>query len=114
MLKKIEAIIQPVKTDELRKALVAKGIEGATITQVHGFARQRGSKDGTAVPAEDATLLEKTKIEIVVADDQVEGILSTIQEIARTGHIGDGKIFISPVEEAVRIRTAERGPRAVR
>lgn len=112
-MKKIEAIIKPHKLDDVKEKLSEIGISGMTITEVKGFGRQRGHKEiyrGTEYHIE---FIPKIKVEIIVEAAKVEKTVETIMEIARTGSIGDGKIFVSNVEEVVRIRTGERGREAI-
>ncbi|KPJ90890.1 MAG: transcriptional regulator [Gammaproteobacteria bacterium SG8_15] len=106
-MKKIEAIIKPFKLDDVREALSELGIMGMTATEVKGFGRQKGHTELYRGAEYVVDFLPKVKIETVVADDQVERCVEVITEAARTGKIGDGKIFISPVERAIRIRTGE-------
>jgi len=106
-MKKIEAIIKPFKLDDVREALSEIGIMGMTATEVKGFGRQKGHTELYRGAEYVVDFLPKVKIETVVADDQVERCVEVITETARTGKIGDGKIFISPVERAIRIRTGE-------
>jgi nitrogen regulatory protein P-II 1 len=106
-MKKIEAIIKPFKLDDVREALSEIGIMGMTATEVKGFGRQKGHTELYRGAEYVVDFLPKVKIETVVADDQVERCVEVITEAARTGKIGDGKIFISPVERAIRIRTGE-------
>lgn len=112
-MKKIEAIIKPFKLDEVKDALNAIGIQGMTVTEVKGFGRQKGHVELYRGAEYDITFIPKVKIEAVVPDSIAEKVLSTIQEKARTGKIGDGKIFLSKFEEIVRIRTGERGETAI-
>jgi nitrogen regulatory protein P-II 1 len=112
-MKKIEAIIKPFKLDEVKDALNAIGIQGMTVTEVKGFGRQKGHVELYRGAEYDITFLPKVKIEVVVADGVVDKVVSTIQEKAKTGKIGDGKIFISTLEDIVRIRTGERGETAI-
>jgi len=112
-MKKIEAIIKPFKLDEVKDALNAIGIAGMTVTEVKGFGRQKGHVELYRGAEYDVSFLPKVKIEVVVADSIAEKVLSTIQEKAKTGKIGDGKIFITKLEEIVRIRTGERGEIAI-
>lgn len=110
---KIEAIIKPFKLDEVKDALNALGIQGMTVTEVKGFGRQKGHVELYRGAEYDISFLPKIKLEIVVADAIVDKTVSTIEEVSKTGKIGDGKIFISPVGEIVRIRTGERGETAL-
>lgn len=112
MIKKIEGYIQPSKLDALKDALVEVGITGMSISQVQGFGRQRGYHQGEE-KASKAKFLEKTKIEIVVDEEIVEDIVQIIMDMARTGNIGAGKIFVLPVEDAIRIGSGEVGSAAI-
>jgi nitrogen regulatory protein P-II 1 len=112
-MKKIEAIIKPFKLDEVKDALNAIGIQGMTVTEVKGFGRQKGHVELYRGAEYDVSFLPKVKIEVVVADSVADKVISTIQEKAKTGKIGDGKIFISKLEDIIRIRTGERGEIAV-
>jgi len=112
-MKKIEAIIKPFKLDEVKDALNAIGIQGMTVTEVKGFGRQKGHVELYRGAEYDVSFLPKVKIEVVVADSISDKVISTIQEKAKTGKIGDGKIFISKLEDIIRIRTGERGEIAV-
>ena len=112
-MKKIEAIIRPEKMDEVRKALEVSGYPGVTITQIEGHGNQKGVTQQWRGEVYKVDLLPKTKIEIVASDKDQERILSAIQKVAGTGNVGDGKIFISNVDEVVRIRTGERGEKAL-
>ena len=112
-MRKIEAIIKPFKLDEVKEALHAIGIQGMTVTEVKGFGRQKGHTELYRGAEYVVDFLPKIKIEIAVGDDQAEKVVETIVQAANTGRIGDGKIFVLPMEEAVRIRTGERGPDAV-
>src|SRR5512142_784480 len=112
-MKKIEAIIKPFKLDEVKDALNALGIQGMTVTEVKGFGRQKGHVELYRGAEYDIAFIPKVKIEIVVAGEIAEKVVATILDKARTGKIGDGKIFISNLEEIVRIRTGERGKTAI-
>ncbi|MDO4878906.1 MAG: P-II family nitrogen regulator [Neisseria sp.] len=112
-MKKIEAIIKPFKLDDVREALTDIGITGMTVTEVKGFGRQKGHTEVYRGAEYAVDFLPKIKMELVVRDDQVEQVVDVIVETARSGKIGDGKIFVLPVEEAVRIRTGERSDAAV-
>jgi nitrogen regulatory protein P-II 1 len=112
-MKKIEAIIKPFKLDEVKDALNAIGIQGMTVTEVKGFGRQKGHVELYRGAEYDISFIPKVKIEVVVADGVVDKVISTIQEKAKTGKIGDGKIFISNLEEIIRIRTGEKGETAI-
>ncbi len=112
-MKKIEAIIKPFKLDEVKEALSKAGVQGMTISEVKGFGRQKGHTELYRGAEYIVDFLPKVKIEVLVDDDRVLAIADTIIAAARTGRIGDGKIFILPIEEVVRIRTGERGPDAI-
>ncbi len=112
-MKKIEAIIKPFRLDDVREALSLAGITGMTVTEVKGFGRQKGHTELYRGAEYVVDFLPKTKIEIVVDEGQVERCLEAIAAAARTGKIGDGKIFVYPVEQVVRIRTGETGPAAI-
>ena len=112
-MKKIEAIIKPFKLEEVKDALHELGIEGMTVTEVKGFGRQKGHTEIYRGSEYTVDFLPKIKLEIVVADGAVEGAVAAIVKTAKTGKIGDGKVFILPVESAVRIRTDETGDKAV-
>jgi len=112
-MKKIEAIIKPFKLDEVKDKLNDLGIQGITVTEVKGFGRQKGHTELYRGAEYVVDFLPKIKMEIVIADTQVEDVINAIGKAAQTGRIGDGKIFITNIEEAVRIRTGERGEDAV-
>jgi nitrogen regulatory protein P-II 1 len=112
-MKKIEAIIKPFKLEEVKDALSELGIEGMTVSEVKGFGRQKGHTEIYRGSEYTVDFLPKIKLEIVLADNLVEGAVAAILKAAKTGKIGDGKIFVSPVEEAIRIRTDETGDKAV-
>jgi nitrogen regulatory protein PII len=112
-MKKIEAIIKPFRLEEVKDALNETGIEGMTVSEVKGFGQQKGHVEIYRGSEYTVNFLPKIKIEVVVADSQVDAALGVIIRTARTGKIGDGKIFITPVEESVRIRTDERGEAAL-
>ena len=112
-MKKIEAIIQPFKIDEVKQALVALGIEGMTISEVRGHGRQKGHKEVYRGQEYNVDLLPKVKVEMVVPSERSEEIVQALSTAARTGKIGDGKIFIYDVAEAVRIRNGDRGDSAL-
>ena len=112
-MKKIEAIIKPFKLDDVKDGLSALGIRGLTVTEVKGFGRQRGHKEVYRGAEYQVDFVAKIKIEIVMESEQVSEAVKVIQERARTGQIGDGKIFILSVEDAIRIRTAETGKEAI-
>lgn len=106
-MKKIEAIVQPYKIDEVKEALVAAGVEGMTITEVKGFGRQKGHHEIYRGSEYDQNVLPKVKVEIVAPDDKVKLIVKTMMAAAFTGKIGDGRIFVCPMDRAYRIRTDE-------
>lgn len=112
-MKKVEAIIRPFKLDEVKIALVNAGIVGMTVSEVRGFGRQKGQTERYRGSEYTVEFLQKLKLEIVVEDDQVEMVVDKIISAARTGEIGDGKIFISPVDSIVRIRTGEENMEAI-
>jgi nitrogen regulatory protein PII len=112
-MKKIEAIIKPFKLDEVKDALNALGIQGMTVTEVKGFGRQKGHVELYRGAEYDIAFIPKVKIELVVADSSADKVVATIQEKAKTGKIGDGKIFVSNVEDVIRIRTGEKGDTAI-
>jgi nitrogen regulatory protein P-II 1 len=112
-MKKIEAIIQPFKIDEVKQALVAIGIDGMTISEVRGHGRQKGHKEVYRGQEYNVDLLPKVKVEMVVPSERSEEIVQALSSAARTGKIGDGKIFIYDVAEAVRIRNGDRGDSAL-
>ena len=112
-MNKIEAIIKPFKLDEVKAALAEVGIQGMTVSEVKGFGRQKGQTEVFRGSEYTVDFVPKIKIEIVVADEAVDRVVKAIQETAKTGIIGDGKIFVSPISKAVRIRTAETGEAAV-
>jgi nitrogen regulatory protein P-II 1 len=112
-MKKIEAIIKPFKLDEVKESLSAIGVQGLTVTEVKGFGRQKGHTELYRGAEYVVDFLPKVKLEIIVRDEQVAEVVEAIAESARTGRIGDGKIFVLDVEQAVRIRTGETGEDAV-
>jgi len=112
-MKKIEAIIKPFKLDEVKEALQGVGLQGMTVIEAKGFGRQKGHTELYRGAEYVVDFLPKLKLELVVADDQVEAALDAIQTAAKTGKIGDGKIFVSTVEQAIRIRTGESGDAAL-
>jgi len=112
-MKNIIAIIKPFKLDDVREALSALGIAGMTVSEVKGFGRQKGHTELYRGAEYVVDFLPKLKLEVVVADDQVEGCVEAISNAARTGKIGDGKIFVTPVEHAIRIRTGEEDTEAL-
>jgi nitrogen regulatory protein P-II 1 len=112
-LKKVEAIIRPFKLDEVKIALVNAGIVGMTVSEVRGFGRQKGQTERYRGSEYTVEFLQKLKVEIVVENDQVDMVVDKIIAASRTGEIGDGKIFISPVEQIIRIRTGEKNQEAI-
>ena len=112
-MKLVMALIKPFKLDEVREALTPLGIQGLTVTEVKGFGRTGGKKEVYRGSAYVVDFVPKVKVEIVVPDELVHDVLDAIEKSAKTGRIGDGKIFVSPIEEAVRIRTGERGKDAI-
>ena len=112
-MKKIEAIVKPFKLDAVRAAFTDLGITGMTVTEVKGFGRQKGHTEVYRGAEYAVDFLPKIKIELVLPDDQVERVIEVIVETARSGKVGDGKIFVLPVEDAIRIRTGERSDAAV-
>lgn len=112
-MKKIEAIIKPFKLDEVKNALTKIGVQGMTVTEVKGFGRQKGHTESYRGTEYAIDFLPKSKIELIVPDELVTQVIETIGRAAKTGKIGDGKIFLSPVEEVIRIRTGERGRNAI-
>ena len=112
-MKKVEAIIKPFKLDEVKDALAEVGVQGMTVTEVKGFGRTGGKKEVYRGSSYVVDFVPKVKVEVVVADEQVNAVLDAIERSARTGRIGDGKIFVVPIEEVVRIRTGERGRVAI-
>ena len=112
-MKKIDAIVKPFKLDEVKEALHGIGIQGMTVTEVKGFGRQKGHTELYRGAEYVVDFLPKLKMEIVVADDQLEEVLTALMKAAQTGRIGDGKIFVSDLEDVIRIRTGERGKEAI-
>lgn len=112
-MKKIEAIIRPFKLDDVKEALLEEGIKGLTISEVRGYGRQKGHTETYRGSEYQIEFVPKIKIEIIVDDPQVERAIEAILKTAKTGQVGDGKIFIYPVEEAIRIRTEESGNQAL-
>ncbi len=112
-MKKIEAIIKPFKVEEVKAALSEIGIEGMTVTEVKGFGRQKGHTEIYRGSEYTVDFLPKIKLEVVLADEAVDGAIKAIVESAKTGKIGDGKVFVLPVENTIRIRTGEMGDQAV-
>jgi nitrogen regulatory protein P-II 1 len=112
-MKKIEAVIKPFKVDEVREALTALGCSGLTVTEVKGFGRQKGHTELYRGAEYTVDFLPKVKVEVIVADKLVDAAIEAVVKAARTGKIGDGKIFVTAVEQAVRIRTGESGDDAI-
>jgi len=112
-MKKIEAIIKPFKLDEVKESLNDVGVQGITVTEVKGFGRQKGHTELYRGAEYVVDFIPKAKLEIVVKDDVVEKVIETIEESARTGKIGDGKIFVYSIDEVIRIRTGEKGENAI-
>jgi nitrogen regulatory protein PII len=112
-MKKIEAIIKPFKLEEVKEAVMGLGIEGMTVTEVRGFGRQKGHTEIYRGSEYTVDFLPKIKVEVVVADEMLAGLVAAVTEAAKTGKIGDGKVFISTVDEAIRIRTGETAEAAV-
>jgi nitrogen regulatory protein P-II 2 len=112
-MKKIEAIIRPFKLEDVKIALVTAGIVGMTVTEVRGFGRQKGQVERYRGSEFTVEFLQKLKLEIVVDDDRVDTVINAVQEAARTGEIGDGKIFITSVDSVLRIRTGDRDSSAI-
>jgi nitrogen regulatory protein P-II 1 len=112
-MKRIEAIIKPFKLDEVKEALGGVGVQGITVSEVKGFGRQRGHTELYRGAEYVVDFLPKVKIEVIISDNQVDSVVETIASTAKTGRIGDGKIFVSDVSEVIRIRTGERGEEAL-
>ena len=112
-MKKIEAVIKPFKLDEVKEALQEMGVQGMTVLEAKGYGRQKGQTELYRGAEYVVDFLPKIKVEVVVADDQMDAALAAIQGAARTGRIGDGKIFVSDIIDVIRIRTGETGPTAV-
>jgi nitrogen regulatory protein P-II 1 len=112
-MKKIEAIVKPFKLEEVKEALTKIGVQGMTVTEVKGFGRQRGHTEVYRGAEYKIDFIPKSKIELIVPEDLVNQVIETIERAAKTGKIGDGKIFLCPVEEVIRIRTGERGRDAI-
>ena len=112
-MKKIEAIIRHFKLEEVKNALSEQGVAGMTITEVRGFGRQKGHTETYRGTEYEVDLLPKIKIEVVVVEDRCKNVIETIVGAARTGQVGDGKIFVSDLSQTVRIRTGESGPEAI-
>jgi nitrogen regulatory protein PII len=112
-MKLVVAIVKPFKLDEVKEALRAVGVNGLTVTETQGFGRQRGHTEVYRGAEYQVDFVPKVKVEVVAEDDQVQGIVDAITKSARTGKIGDGKIFVVPAEQVIRIRTGEMGPDAI-
>ena len=112
-MKMVEAIIKPFKLDEVKEALTKAGVQGMTVNEVKGFGRQKGHTELYRGAEYSVDFLPKVKIQVLVADEKAAGVVEVITKSARTGKIGDGKIFVTAVEEVVRIRTGEKGPDAI-
>ncbi|MCA9060362.1 MAG: P-II family nitrogen regulator [Planctomycetaceae bacterium] len=112
-MKKVEAVVRHYKLEDVKTSLTGIGVQGMTVSEVRGFGRQRGHKETYRGAEYTVDFMPKVKVEVVVNDDQVEGAITAICESARTGQVGDGKIFVSPLEQVVRIRTGESGDDAV-
>ena len=112
-MKKVEAYIKPFKLDDVKAALMELGVRGMSVTEIRGFGRQKGHTELYRGSEYKVDFLPKTKLEIVIPDELVEQVIEVIQKVAKTGQVGDGKIFILPVEDAVRIRTGESGDGAL-
>jgi nitrogen regulatory protein P-II 1 len=112
-MKKVEAIIKPFKLDEVKESLSAVGVQGLTVSEVKGFGRQKGHTELYRGAEYVVDFLPKVKLEIIVRDESVGEVVETIEKAARTGRIGDGKIFVLPIDEVIRIRTGERGGDAI-
>lgn len=112
-MKKIEAVIRHFKLEEVKDALMEAGVQGMTVTEVRGFGRQKGQKEQYRGAEYSVDFLPKVKMEVVVADDQIKTVVETVIRTARTGQIGDGKIFVTDLNETVRIRTGESGAEAI-
>lgn len=112
-MKKVEAIVKPFKLDEVKDALNAAGVQGITVSEVKGFGRQKGHTELYRGAEYVVDFLPKVKVEVVVSDAQVDPVIEAIMKSAGTGRIGDGRIFVLPVDEAIRIRTGERGEDAI-
>ncbi len=112
-MKKIEAVIKPFKLDEVKTALLGIGVQGMTVSEVRGFGRQKGHTELYRGAEYVVDLLPKVKVEVVVADELVDKVVVTIKDTAKTGRIGDGKVFVSEIADVIRIRTGERGESAV-
>ena len=109
----VEAIIKPFKLDEVKEALTKAGVQGMTVSEVKGFGRQKGHTELYRGADYSVDFLPKVKIQVLVADEKAGQVVEAITTVARTGKIGDGKIFVTPIEEVIRIRTGEKGPDAI-
>ncbi len=112
-MKKVEAIIKPFKLDEVKDSLSSIGVQGLTVSEVKGFGRQKGHTEVYRGAEYVVDFLPKIKLEIIVGDDILQQVIDAISNAAKTGRIGDGKIFVTPIEEVIRIRTGERGADAI-
>ena len=112
-MKKVEAIIKPFKLDEVKEALSAIGVQGLTVSEIKGFGRQKGHTELYRGAEYVVDFLPKVKLEVIAGDDKVTDIVAAIEKAAKSGRIGDGKIFVMPIEEVIRIRTGERGSDAI-
>jgi nitrogen regulatory protein P-II 1 len=112
-MKKVEAVIKPFKLDEVKESLSGIGVQGLTVSEVKGFGRQKGHTELYRGAEYVVDFLPKVKLEIIVRDEQVVEVVETIEKAAKTGRIGDGKIFVLPIDEVIRIRTGERGSDAI-
>jgi nitrogen regulatory protein PII len=112
-MKKVEAIIKPFKLDEVKESLSAIGVQGLTVSEIKGFGRQKGHTELYRGAEYVVDFLPKVKLEIIASDEKVAEVVAAIEKSAKTGRIGDGKIFVLPIEEVIRIRTGERGPDAI-
>ena len=112
-MKKVEAIIKPFKLDEVKESLSGIGVQGLTVSEVKGFGRQKGHTELYRGAEYVVDFLPKVKLEVIVRDEQVVEVVETIEKAAKTGRIGDGKIFVLPIDEIIRIRTGERGSDAI-
>lgn len=112
-MKKIEAVVRHFKLEEVKEALIEAGVQGMTVTEVRGFGRQKGHKEQYRGAEYSVDFLPKVKLEVIVADDQSKPVIEAIVRTARTGQIGDGKIFVTDLAETVRIRTGESGTEAI-
>lgn len=112
-MKKVEAYIKPFKLDDVKAALMELGVSGMSVSEIRGFGRQKGHTELYRGSEYQVDFMPKSKIEIVVRDNMVEQVIEVIQKIARTGQVGDGKIFVIPIEDVIRIRTGESGESAI-